>query len=465
MNQHDTPLYTALIQHQSTRPISFHVPGHKNGTLFPSFAKSTYQELLKIDATEITGLDDLHDAEGCIHEAQNLLRDLYQTVASYFLVNGSTVGNLVMILATCHQGDTVLVQRNCHQSILNGLELAGVKPIFLTPAFNEDGQIPTLLTKQIVQQAIQLHPEAKALILTYPNYYGFVDSIEEVICVAKGAGLFILVDEAHGAHFQLEGFPKSTLSFGADVVVHSAHKTLPAMTMGSYLHIGTNQINRHEVERYLSMLQSSSPSYPIMASLDLARHYLANLQDTQAILENIQAFRQSLHKIEGIRLLEAPLLDPLKVTVQSTTGLSGYALQALFEEQGIFSELADPFNVLLVLPLAVVDYTDTLKRIKNCTFEKGEPLQKEKNLYIEETQKLARPFHQLKGETSYETFEVAIGKVSAELVTPYPPGIPLIMKGERITQQHIENIQRYQSLGSRFHGGSKLASQQLLVYK
>lgn len=465
MNQQQTPLYTALIQHNAKQPISFHVPGHKNGMLIPFFAQSTYEKLLKMDATEITGLDDLHDAEGCIEEAQSLLRDLYKTEASYFLINGSTVGNLAMILATCQQGDTVLVQRNCHQSILNGLELAGAEPIFLTPAFYEDGQIPTLLTKEVVERAIQLSPEAKAIILTYPNYYGFSDAIEDVIHVAKEAGLFVLVDEAHGAHFQLEGFPKSSLSFGADIVVHSAHKTLPAMTMGSYLHIGTERINKQSVERYLRMLQSSSPSYPIMASLDLARYYLANLQDVQAILENIQEFRQSLQKIEGIRVLEASSLDPLKVTIQSTTGLSGYALQALFEQQGIFSELADPFNVLFVLPLAVTDYTDTLKRIKSCSFEKGEPLQKEKNIYIEETQKLARSFHELKGETYYVTFEHAAGKISAELVTPYPPGIPLIMKGECITQQHIETIQRYQQLGSRFHGGSKLASQQLLVYQ
>ncbi|MFL6516702.1 MAG: aminotransferase class I/II-fold pyridoxal phosphate-dependent enzyme, partial [Bacillus sp. (in: firmicutes)] len=346
MNNHsEIPLYDALIEHVNKRPVSFHVPGHKYGEIFQLDAHHYFKEILQIDATELSGLDDLHSPEGAIVEAETLLANLYQARKSYFLVNGSTVGNLAMIMAACEEGKKVLVQRNCHKSILNGLSLAKAVPIFLEPEINQEWKVPTGIDLETVRESIKLYPDAKALILTYPNYYGMGFELQEIINEAHLHHIPVLIDEAHGPHFTLGGpFPPSALQLGADIVVQSAHKILPAMTMGSYLHINSDLINRNKVQEYLAMFQSSSPSYPIMASLDLARSYLGtyNQKDVTFLLNQIKHFKAELAKIPAIKVLDYPNDngDPLKITLQSRCGLNGFELQRRLEEVSIFTELA-----------------------------------------------------------------------------------------------------------------------------
>ncbi|MGQ0513410.1 aminotransferase class I/II-fold pyridoxal phosphate-dependent enzyme, partial [Bacillus sp. D-CC] len=209
---------------------------------------------------------------------------------------------------------------------------------------------------EIIKEAIEKYPNAKALILTHPNYYGMGMDLEASIAYAHAHKIPVLVDEAHGAHFCLGGaFPKSALAYGADIVVHSAHKTLPAMTMGSYLHINSRLVKEEKVSTYLSMLQSSSPSYPIMTSLDIARFTIARIKEKghDEIVEFLREFKEELSTIPQIAILQYPLQDELKVTVQTRCQLSGYELQSLFEKVGIYTEMADPYNVLFILPLQV----------------------------------------------------------------------------------------------------------------
>lgn len=465
MNQQRTPLFDMLRRYASNK-TTFHVPGHKNGTVFPDWATTYFQPLLQIDATEITGLDDLHAPEKAILEAQQLLQAHYQSQASYFLVNGSTVGNLAMILATIQPHDAVLVQRNCHKSILHGLELAGAQPIFIAPTYDAEWQLGTSLTTESVAQAFAHFPQVKALLVTYPTYYGLAQqNIRDIIAIAHAHDAVVLVDEAHGAHFTLPRFPESALRHGADVVIHSAHKTLPAMTMGSYLHIGSGRVSRSRIEYYLQMLQSSSPSYPIMGSLDIARFYLATYIKETPLIDSIETFKHALHALDGIRVLEAPAdceLDPLKVTIQSTNHVSGYALQAALEAVGIYPELADPYNVLLILPLAVTDYTEMLQKMA-CAFSQ---LKQETLPTVHytppHTTMLAKSYAQLHtATTEFVPLIEAIGRISAEMVTPYPPGIPLIMYGERILDAQITAIAQYE----RFHGGERLQQGLLRVIK
>jgi arginine/lysine/ornithine decarboxylase len=331
-NQINTPLYHALIKHIKKTPLSFHVPGHKYGQILAPEANDYFKQILQIDATELSDLDDLHSPEGAILEAEALLTDLYQTKKSYFLVNGSTVGNLAMIMSACEEGTNVLVQRNCHKSIINALSLAKAAPIFLEPEFNQEWQVPSGISLETVKESIKLYPDAKALILTYPNYYGMGQDLQEIINEAHLHHIPVLVDEAHGPHFILgDPFPASALHFGADMVVQSAHKTLPAMTMGSFLHVNSELINMNMVKEYLAMFQSSSPSYPIMASLDLARSYLAAYEpkDIIYLLAEIQRFKEELAEITAIKVLEYPNDngDPLKITIQSRCGLNGFDLQ------------------------------------------------------------------------------------------------------------------------------------------
>lgn len=480
MNQLQTPLFDALTDFNKKNTVSYHVPGHKNGQVFMDKGKDLYGSLLSIDATELSGLDDLHAPEGPIMEAELLLSEVYRSDKSYFLVNGSTVGNIAMIMATCGEGDTVLVQRNCHKSILNGLLLAHVNPIFLTPILYNDWGIGGGMDVEVIAYSLDKFPETKVLILTYPNYYGLAeDNLAEIISLAHEKNVCVLVDEAHGAHFSLGfPFPKSALEAGADVVVHSAHKTLPAMTMGSYLHVNSSLVDKQQIEVYLQMLQSSSPSYPIMGSLDLARAYVASFtnQDRIELVKTIAAFKLQLSGIPEIEVLESPrgvLADPLKISIRSTQGLSGYELQSLLEEGNIYTELADPRNVLLVLPLLksgdVYSFTNTIEKIKGIIKKKvGKQI-----ISVETNWKEALPFTALalsyaemkQLKTKQVSYRQAIGKVSAEMVIPYPPGIPLMMSGEMITAEKIAILENLLVHGSRFHGGTALANEKLIIYE
>ncbi|WP_050613534.1 aminotransferase class I/II-fold pyridoxal phosphate-dependent enzyme, partial [Bacillus testis] len=356
MKQEHTPLYDALKRFADEKPVSFHVPGHKNGQVFLDKGNDYFGQILKLDGTELEGLDDLHEPEGVIKEAEELLSALYDSQQSFFLVNGSTVGNLAMVLGTCKAGDTVLVQRNCHKSIMNALELARVKPVFLSPRYNDEWGTAEEVEFTTVQSALDTYVDAKALILTYPTYYGIGEDLTETIHLAHEHGVQVLVDEAHGAHFIAgEPFMKSSLAMGADYVVQSAHKTLPAMTMGSYLHIGQNCRFPHNIKEYLQILQSSSPSYPIMASLDLARSFLGTLtkEDLDYTKSCIEAFKKELSALEGIKLLQPARgsADLLKAVLQSDGTYSGFTLQEELRKEHIYTELADIRNVLLVLPI------------------------------------------------------------------------------------------------------------------
>lgn len=477
MDQLQTPLFDALKKFNKQNNVSYHVPGHKNGKVFLERGKEKYHSLLSIDVTELTGLDDLHAPGGPILKAEALLADLYHVKKSYFLVNGTTVGNLTMILATCTDGDTVVVQRNCHKSILHGLMLANVKPVFIAPSYEEKWGISSGIDAEIVSNALALHPETKAIILTYPNYYGLAKDLSEIATIAREKNIPLLVDEAHGAHFILgHHFPKSALTFGADLVVQSAHKTLPAMTMGSYLHVNSSLIDLQKVEFYLQMLQSSSPSYPIMGSLDLARAYLASYteNDQQILMNKIAQFKESLATIHEIERLVPSAdfnMDPLKITIQSKRGISGFELQSLLEEKGIYTELADARNVLFVLPLLKKDvdypFQQTIDSIANAVkgktgnnnafrnYKKSHEITALSISYAEMKQTITKqvPFHE------------AVGKISSEMVIPYPPGIPLIMAGELITEELINSLMNLLAFQCHFHGGTFIKDGKLSIYE
>ncbi|MDQ0177928.1 aminotransferase class I/II-fold pyridoxal phosphate-dependent enzyme [Bacillus chungangensis] len=463
MNQNQMPLYDFMSHFSEQQPISFHVPGHKNGFLLDALpVKRDFRHFLKYDVTELPGLDDLHAPEGIIAQAEALLSDFYQTVKSYFLVNGSTVGNLAMILALCKEGDTVFVQRNAHKSIFHALMLAKVQPIFLSPEIDQTLGVAGGLSIEAVKKAFEQYPNAKACIFTYPHYYGLTYDLKSMIEVAHAHGSYVLVDEAHGPHFILgEPFPPSAISLGADIIVQSAHKMLPAMTMGSFLHINTTAVAIEKVTFYLGALQSSSPSYPIMASLDMARYYLSSMtkDDICYTIHERNSFVKQLHKNDGIIVQEKEQMDPLKIALR-LRGISGYELQERFIKNGIYPELADPYQVLLVWPL--------LK--SGCTFPSKEAAEKinksisDVNINRkEDSEKYNDHFGDglFKGlELSYQEIEnrqirwvpleKAENEIAAKMVIPYPPGVPLLITGEKISRKTLMQLQFYIKMGAKF---------------
>ncbi|WP_249317216.1 aminotransferase class I/II-fold pyridoxal phosphate-dependent enzyme [Bacillus sp. FJAT-50079] len=466
MKQESMPIFDILREHREKNSISFHVPGHKNGLLMEQ-TNQLFSQFLTYDLTEITGLDDLHDPQGAIAEAEQLLAQFYGTKKSYFLVNGSTVGNIAMILASCCEGEHVLVQRNCHKSILNGLMLANVRPVFISPEIDKHSGLPASMNHNRVKEAFERYSNIKVCIFTYPDYYGKTYELEQIIEIAHQHGAVVLIDEAHAPHFQLgDPFPPSSLTMNADVVVHSAHKMLPAMTMGSYLHLNSDRVSRLDIESYLSILQSSSPSYPIMASLDIARHYLASFSDEDIAytMEKREQFSTQLSRHTDLHI--HPLergQDPLKMTIYHPY-MTGFELQRELERLSIYPELADPSQVLFTLPLLkqgmIFPYDQAIEKISNIRIDGGkqnQPVMVKLGEY--ETEKLSKLTYSYKEMRHLSTEQVeldeAIGRIAAQMIIPYPPGIPLIMPGEEIKVEQLDQLNLLIQANARFQGGEE----------
>lgn len=471
MGNPNRPLIEALTKFKEANPISFHVPGHKGGML--SGLPAELRTALKYDFTELEGLDDLHEPSGVIEEAQRKLSSLYRSDRSFFLVNGSTVGNLAMVYAACRAGETVIVQRNAHKSIFHAIELTGARPVFVSPVWD----VPTMtaggVTAAQVGEALKAYPETKAVILTYPTYYGLAgDELEETINLCHTYGVPVLVDEAHGAHFIVgEPFPRSALQMGADVVVHSAHKTLPAMTMASFLHVRSDFIAIEKVARYLGMLQSSSPSYLLMASLDDARAYAEsfNEEDKIRFAERRAAFIKQLKLIQGLQIVETD--DPLKLILR-IEGYSGFDIQQRLEAEGIYGEIADPYQVLFVLPLLKVESTypfDEIHEKMKTAVASLNGLDKmrskvEAPALGEGLSCLAYTFEETANmEVEWIPYEDSVGRVAAASIIPYPPGIPLLIAGEIVKDEHVQTLGKLLQMGAKFQGEIRINEKQIVV--
>lgn len=473
MNYPNRPLVQRLEDFKKVGPVSFHVPGHKNGIL--SGLPSDLRLALQYDLTELEGLDDLHEPNGVIEEAQQMLAELYSSDRSFFLVNGSTVGNLAMIYATCSVGDTVIVQRNAHKSVFHAIELTGARPVFVSPVWDSRTRTVGTVTAMQVKCALEAYPEAKAVILTYPTYYGTTGiELEETIHICHMHNVPVLVDEAHGAHFVVgEPFPSSALGLGADVVVHSAHKTLPAMTMASFLHVRSNLVDAERIAHYLQMLQSSSPSYVLMASLDDARAYVEsyNEVDKMRFIEKRNGFINRLEQVPRLQTIETD--DPLKLIVR-VEGYSGFDLQKQLEMEGIYAELADPFQVLFVLPLLKEENNFHFSEIGNkieyaierlCELEETADII-EPPIFKEDISHLVYTSNELRQlKAKWISHEEAVDHVAAAAIIPYPPGIPLLLGGERVTEAHLQSLALLLQLGAKFQGAIRVHEKQILVVK
>ncbi|MYL35926.1 aminotransferase class V-fold PLP-dependent enzyme [Pontibacillus yanchengensis] len=455
MDQTKTPLFEAMRSHYLQEPLSFHVPGHKNGVVFPDRGYDLFKSILSIDYTEIKGLDDLHEPEGCILDAQALAAEWFGVRKTYFLIGGSTVGNLAMILASHKQGRPVIVQRNCHKSVMHGLELAGDKPIFVSPTFDKKHERMGNVCVDGMLQAIEDHPNASGVVLTYPDYFGRTYKLQTIINRAHDKGIPVMVDEAHGVHFSLGNpMPLSAVQMGADVVVQSAHKMAPAMTMGAYLHISSSRVHQDDLSHYLHMLQSSSPSYPIMASLDLARYYLGNIATNviRKSVSEIQKIREGLADYPMWRVLpmEDQVDDPFKLTLHIEPPYSATEIASQLEKQGIYSELVTENQLLFVFGLSLQESVESIlyrfqqaaqnavtsEYVYRATIE-------DKTFYESSVVQAPYSFHELKGmDKQFVAWQDAEGKIAAHSIIPYPPGIPLIMKGERILSEHMKVLQK-----------------------
>lgn len=469
------PIVEGLEHFRQQQTISFHVPGHKHGEL--SQLPQAFKEVMRYDVTELSGLDDFHYPEEMILEAENLLADTYGTMKSFFLVNGSTVGNLAMIYATCKKGDTIIVQRNAHKSIFHAIELVGAHPVYISPVWDERTLTATNITFEDLKEAINQYPGAKAVVLTYPTYYGMTSKdIRQQIAYCHEQLIPVLVDEAHGAHFNAcTLFQPSTLAFGADVVVQSAHKTLPAMTMASFMHINSELVDVDKVNRYLRMLQSSSPSYVLLASLDDARYYVQTYMESDGayIIEKKKQWVEAIRSIGSLEVIEVD--DPLKVMLR-VNGYSGFQLREALEGQNVYVELADAYQVLLILPLLKQGHTFPFADLGNRIKDAVTALLSTEKRYIQPVAPTAYYFTAVtKPALSFEEIEekekewvpyrYAIGRIASSMITPYPPGIPLLLPGEKITVAKLSQLEELLATGASFQGNHRLGEKMIEVVK
>lgn len=422
--------------------ISLHVPGHHNHTI------GYLDEInLAMDMTEITGLDDLHQPEACIKMSMSEL-NRYPGYYGQYLVNGTTVGILSAIYAVAHLEGEVLIPRNAHKSVFNALNLtkqdAKFMPMTISDKTNQYNGVASL-------RDLDLN-HIKLAVFTYPNYYGETFDIEESIKILKEHQIPVLVDEAHGAHFGMSSnFPKSSMTYGADIVVQSYHKTLPALTMGSVLYMREDLEIKANIQQYLKMLQTSSPSYLIMASLESAEKFYKQYDD-EKFRRNRQTFIETM---ENVGFEVGSLEDPLKLIV-SYRGLSGFEIQKLFEDVHIYVELCDYKFVLLVLPLwhesDKFPFEDMIDRVKNIKVNVKHQLKEEVQFKLPyETDSTMYKYSDIE-KTKMMDLNTSYGYIAAENIVPYPPGIPVILKGENIRKEIVDSLLQWIDRGGRVEG-------------
>lgn len=446
-----------LLNYLKENNAPFSMPGHKSGRAYMKTeeGKALQEIMLHGDITEVEGLDNYHDPQGIIKEGQSLLKELYGSEESYFLVNGSTGGNLVMIFSTFKEGDKILVERNCHKSIFNAIVLRKLQPIYIKNLYSNLYNAPISLDMEHFLEIIEKQHDIKGFVLTYPNYYGTACDLSTIIEKCKEKNIKLLVDCAHGAHFGIsDELPENPMKLGADMAVMSAHKTLPSLTQSSYLHLGKN-VDKEKVRFYLSVFSSTSPSYIFMASLDYARFYLSKYgkEDFEACIRIVKEYSEKIDKLERFSVWkekdikrEYPdrqlKMDSSRLVIHVDEEYSAYLILDYLREKGVQCEMSDGYNLVLIAsPFNdLEDYERLYNALKQCPLDKFKA-----NFHMNWRSNLPEsrllPWQALESEVEEVELKDSEGRICASNIVPYPPGIPIIMMGEIIDISTVNMIQ------------------------
>lgn len=467
MDHRNTPLFTALKEHAASNPVQFHIPGHKKGVGTDSeFREFIGDNALSIDLINIAPLDDLHQPTGVIEEAQKLAADAFGSDYTYFSVQGTSGAIMTMILSICSPGDKIIVPRNVHKSIMSAIIFSGAKPVFISPVRDENLGIDHGITTKSVQRALDRHPDAKAVLVINPTYFGVCANLKEIVDLAHSRHVPVLVDEAHGVliHFH-EDLPMSAMEAGADMAATSVHKLGGSMTQSSVLNLNTKNgyVNPQRVQTIISMLTTTSTSYVLLASLDTSRRNLAiNGHDmAQRTIDLAQKARRSINEMEGLYCFGEEILgdeatfdyDPTKLTIHVRhLGITGFEAENWLREHfNIEVELSDMYNILcLVTP---GDNEETVSVLLTALRELAGTYYNvntanELIVKIPEIPHLSLiPRDAFYGDTEVIPFKESAGRIIAEFIYVYPPGIPILLPGEVISQDNIDYIVDHVDVG------------------
>lgn len=452
-------LDTKLRDYADTDTYPFHMPGHKRNM-------DGFENPYNIDITEITGFDDLHHADGIIKEAQQRAAKLYGTDRCYYLVNGSTCGILSAISATTKKGDKIIVARNCHKSVYHALYLRELQPVYVYPEvsdYNIQGQI----RKEDIQEILEQNTDIKAVIITSPTYDGVVSDIAEIAKLVHAYNIPLIVDEAHGAHFGLdESMPQNAINLGADCVIVSIHKTLPAFTQTALLLVNEGKADCQKIEEFLDIYETSSPSYILMAGIEKCiRVMKENSKELFAVLnQNLDGFYKKMQALQKLHVLieedfkdKAFEFDRTKILISTeNTDITGHQLKEILTDRYQIELEMSCENYALAIA-TVMDEEDGFRRLAEALIEI------DSNCNIQKTSCSIREIY-TKPERKYEIHEIdnfskekvslqqAEGKISSEYIYFYPPGIPILVPGERINSQNIKAIEEAIAQGIEVYG-------------
>ena len=454
-----------LPEHAALDPVSFHMPGHKGSGFYKDMGYgAVLDKLMDCDITEIPGADNLFQTEDVILSVMEKYRALYGSKKSYILVNGSSVGLITAILSVSRRGGKVIMARNSHKSIFNAMTLGGLEPVYLFPEIMKGYGILGGISPDEVERLIKENPDACCVILPSPNYYGICSDIRAIAGICHEKNIPLIVDQAHGAHlkFMGEGYPEAAEDCGADIVINSTHKTLASWTQTAVMNVMSDRVSLPVVENWLQILESSSPSYPLMLSLDInAEVLLDENKGSKAIGEWKQAvdlFYEKAGEIPGLKVIEDPWLDHTKINIDmSAYGLTGNMLEGKLMKRGIFVELVTGNIIMCMTGIGtsrehITKLLDALKEIAG----DGERSDAKKDALDFSSILTARLEKTSVPETkiSMPLLECA-GRVSAASIIPYPPGIPLACPGEILNEEMVEYVSDLRRMGEKVIGVSE----------
>lgn len=503
----ETSVHNFITDHRKKGAVSFHMPGHKGSRLYRRFGYHEFLDnIMDYDITEIAGADNLFQTEGVLKGVQDHYARLYDCKKSYILINGSSGGNIAAILASVSRGKRLIMARNCHKSVFNALALGGIRPVYAYPEMIEEYGIAGAVSPLEIECLIRENPDAEAVIITSPNYYGICSDVRAIAEITHRYGKVLIVDEAHGAHLHFsDALPPSAVQSGADLIINSIHKTLASFTQSAVLHYNTELVDQYVLEDKLQCIQSTSPSYILMSSLDISAQILE--KHRQVLMEewigNLNAFYDRIEKIPGVRTMgRMKGLDWTKINLSmGASGIPGAQLdKILMDDYGIYTELFTGDWIMAMSGIGNIkgDYDSlvaALEEISRMVREYGPKvfgakLGRTENKRLTEsdsciknetgslvppagvlpTEALApasgshsQPSNALIPPKQAVMFEIPAarkrvrladseGMICAGSIIPYPPGIPLICPGERIEADAIAYIQAMRDMGEKVIG-------------
>lgn len=466
LDQNQAPIYEALVKLRKKRIVPFDVPGHKRGRGNPELVELLGEKCVGIDVNSMKPLDNLGHPISIIRDAEELAADAFGASHAFLMIGGTTSSVQTMILSTCKAGDKIILPRNVHKSAINALVLCGAIPIYIEMSVDPKIGIALGLENDRVVKAIKDHPDAKAILINNPTYYGICSDLKGLTEMAHEAGMMVLVDEAHGAHLHFtDKLPISAMDAGADMAAVSMHKSGGSLTQSSLLLIG-EQMNPEYVRQIINLTQSTSASYLLMASLDISRRNLAlrGKESFEKVIELSEYARREINAIGGYYAYSKELVDGVSVCDFDVTKLSVYTqgigltgievYDLLRDEYDIQIEFGDIGNILAYISIGdriqdIERLVGALADIKRLYSRDGKDLIAGE--YIQPELVLS-PQEAFYSERKSLTLDKSVGQVCGEFIMCYPPGIPILAPGECITREIVDYIQFAKERGCSLQG-------------